>query len=88
MLGLKVLKVSGVSVQPSRRQKKTAGQIEIETDEVSYKKANIEYRIMNVEGRYTVYFKTAERSETILRNSAVRYSIFCGSLFNPGHRSG
>jgi len=36
---------------------------------------------------YFVYFKKKERSETILRNSAVRYSIFCGSLFNPGYRS-
>ena len=31
---------------------------------------------------YSVYFiKKTEQSETILRNSAVRYSIFCGSLF-------
>jgi len=28
--------------------------------------------------------KKTERSDSILRNSAVRYSIFCGSLFNPG----
>jgi hypothetical protein len=26
--------------------------------------------------------KKTERSETILRNSAVRYSIFCSSLFS------
>ncbi|CAB1076323.1 hypothetical protein D1AOALGA4SA_4120 [Olavius algarvensis Delta 1 endosymbiont] len=48
-------------------------------------KANIEYRIMNVECRRNVfclfYKKTTERSETTLRHSAVRYSIFCGSLF-------
>jgi hypothetical protein len=33
---------------------------------------------------YPVYFiiKT-ERSDSILRNSAVENSIFCGSLFNP-----
>ncbi len=32
----------------------------------------------------TVFFiKMTEQSETTLRNSAVRYSIFCGSLFNP-----
>jgi hypothetical protein len=29
----------------------------------------------NVEGRYTVYFKKTERSETLLRNSAVRCLI-------------
>ena len=27
--------------------------------------------------------KKTEQSETILRHSAVRYSIFCGSRFNP-----
>jgi len=42
----------------------------------------------DVEGRYSNYFIKIERSETTLRNSAVRYSTFCGSLFNPGHRSG
>jgi hypothetical protein len=35
--------------------KKTAGLIEKETDEVSYEKANIEYRIMNIEGMYSIY---------------------------------
>jgi hypothetical protein len=36
----------------------------------------------NVEGMYSVYFiKKTEQSETTLRHSAVRYSIFCGSLF-------
>ena len=36
----------------------------------------------NVEVRYSVYFmKMRERSDTTLRHSAVRYSIFCGSLF-------
>jgi phage shock protein A len=29
-----------------------------------------------------LFFKRAERSDSILRNSAVGYSIFCGSLFN------
>ena len=28
------------------------------------------------------YFKKTEQSEFTLRNSAVRYSIFCGSQFN------
>jgi hypothetical protein len=37
----------------------------------------------NVEGMNSVCFKKTERSETILRNSAVRYSLFCGSLFRP-----
>ena len=37
---------------------------------------------MNVEVRYSVYFmKMKERSDTTLRHSAVRYSLFCGSLF-------
>ena len=36
----------------------------------------------NVEVRYSVYFmKMKERSDTTLRNSVVRYSKFCGSLF-------
>ena len=38
----------------------------------------------NVEGMDSVYFKKTERSETLLRNYAVRYSLLCGSLFNPG----
>jgi hypothetical protein len=29
----------------------------------------------------TVYFKKTEQSDSTLRHSAVRYSIFCGSLF-------
>jgi hypothetical protein len=40
---------------------------------------------MNVECRRNVFYlfyKKIERSETILRNSAVRYSLFCGSLLN------
>jgi len=37
----------------------------------------------NVELRNSFYFRKTERSETILRNSAVRYSLFCGSLFRP-----
>jgi len=38
----------------------------------------------NVEGMYSVYYiKTTEQRETTLRYSAVRYSIFCGSLFKP-----
>jgi hypothetical protein len=35
----------------------------------------------NVEVRHSIYFKKMERSDTILRHSAVQYSIFCGSLF-------
>jgi len=40
---------------------------------------------MNIECRRNVFYlfyKKIERSETILRHSAVRYSIFCGSLFS------
>ncbi|CAB1077976.1 hypothetical protein D1AOALGA4SA_5747 [Olavius algarvensis Delta 1 endosymbiont] len=29
---------------------------------------------------YSVYFKKTERSDSTLRHSAVRYSLFCGSL--------
>ena len=59
--------------------------------ERNFKKENIEYRIMNIACRRNVFFlfyKKIERSETNLRNSAVRYSKFYGSLFNSGHRSG
>ena len=41
---------------------------------------------MNIECRRNVFYpfyKKIERSETTLRHSAVRYSIFCGSLFSP-----
>jgi hypothetical protein len=54
--------------------------------ERNFEKENIEYRIMNVECRrdvFCLFKKKTERSETILRYSAVRYSIFCGSLFSP-----
>jgi len=34
----------------------------------------------NFEVMYSVYFKKTEQSDSILRHSAVRYSIFCGSL--------
>jgi len=47
---------------------------------------NIEHRTLNVQHRimYSVNFiKKTERSDTILRHSAVRHSIFCGSLFKP-----
>ena len=49
--------------------------------------SNIERPKSNIEWMYSVYLKKIERSETTLRNSAVRDSIFCGSLFNPGHPS-
>ena len=41
-----------------------------------------------IERMYSIYLRKTEQSETILRNSAFRYSIFCGSLFSPGHRGG
>jgi hypothetical protein len=50
----------------------------------NFEKANIEYRISNNECRRNVFYlsyKKIERSETILRKSAVRYSKFCGLLF-------
>jgi len=42
---------------------------------------------MNVEYRRKAFYrflliKKTERSDSTLRNSAVRYSIFCGSLFS------
>jgi len=48
-----------------------------------------EYRLSNHEYRmskdmYSVNFKKSEQSETTLRHSAVRYSLFRGSLSNPG----
>jgi hypothetical protein len=41
--------------------------------------SNVEYR-MSKEGILS-FVKTAEQSESTLRDSAVRYSKFCGSLF-------
>ena len=43
---------------------------------------------MNVECRRKEFYrfllsKKTERSDSTLRHSAVRYSIFCGSQFNP-----
>jgi len=41
----------------------------------------------NIEGRHSIDFflsKKNELSDSTLRNSTVRYSIFCGSLFNRG----
>jgi hypothetical protein len=48
-------------------------------------KANNEFRTRNNEYRSKVFYqyffsKKTERSDSILRHSAVRYSIFCGSL--------
>ncbi|MCP4623810.1 MAG: hypothetical protein GY850_09800 [bacterium] len=34
----------------------------------------------NLEGMNPINFKMIERSDSTLRHSAVRYSIFCGSL--------
>ena len=54
----------------------------------NFEKANIEYRTRNVECRSNVfclfYKKLTERSDSTLRYSIfdIRYSIFCGSLFN------
>ena len=45
---VKMFRVQGSAQPPA---KKTASQIEKGTDEVSYEKANIEYRIMNIECR-------------------------------------
>ncbi|CAB1085616.1 hypothetical protein D1AOALGA4SA_13101 [Olavius algarvensis Delta 1 endosymbiont] len=45
--------------------------------------ANVEHRTPNIEHRimYSVYLiKKTEQSDSTLRHSAVRYSIFCSSL--------
>ena len=63
-----------MSAQPPAKK---ASLIEKETDEALYEKANVEYRIMNIECRRIVlylFYKKIERSESALRNSAVRYS--------------
>jgi hypothetical protein len=44
-----------------------------------YRISNHEYR-MSKECILSILFKKNEQSETTLRHSAVRYSIFCGSL--------
>jgi hypothetical protein len=74
-----------VSAQPPA--KKTAGQIEKETDE--RRTSNVQHRTSN-ECILSV-LKKIWRSVSILHDStrlsssqaAVRYSIFCGSLFSP-----
>jgi hypothetical protein len=43
--------------------------------------SNVEYRRKEFY-RFLLIQKT-EHSDSILHDSAVRYSIFCGSLFNP-----
>ena len=60
--------------------------MELVKKRILQRRTSIEYRIMNIECRRNVFYqfyKKIERSETTLRNSAVRYSIFCGSLFGP-----
>jgi hypothetical protein len=55
--------------------KKTAGLIEKET--LKKRISNNEYRMLNVEGMYSIFFnKEMERSDSILRNSlfVIRYS--------------
>jgi len=47
------------------------------------------YRISNNEYRMSKecilpIFKKTELGDSFLRNSAVRHSLFCGSLFNKG----
>ena len=45
--------------------------------------SNNEQEMSNIEVRYSVDFiKMTEQSETTLRHSAVRYSTFCGSIFD------
>jgi hypothetical protein len=54
----------------------------------NFKKANIEYRIMNIECRRKEFYRLQkiqkiERSDSILRNSLFDILRFCGSLFSP-----
>jgi hypothetical protein len=70
--------VSGVSVQPSRRPKKTTGQIEKETKKKRI--SNIEQGIMNFEVRYSIDFNRKDRAKRYHKSSifppqADQYSI-------------
>jgi len=42
----------------------------------NFEKENIEYRIMNFEGMYSIYLK---RLSAAIPSFEIRYSIFCGS---------
>jgi hypothetical protein len=54
----------------------------VEKETLKKRITNIEQGITNIEVKYSIFFKRTERSDSSLRHSAVRYSIFCGSLFN------
>jgi len=60
----------------------------IEKETIEKRISNNEYRMSNVECRRKEFYRflliqKTERSDSILHDSAVRYSIFCGSLFSP-----
>ena len=80
--GCKERKASGVRRQVSAQTpaKKMADLIEKVTPTLcGYKKANVEYRIMNIEYRrnvFCLFLKKPERSDSILRYSAVRFFNF------------
>jgi hypothetical protein len=59
----------------------------IEKETIEKRISNNEYRMSNVECRRKEFYRFlfiqgTERSDSILHDSAVRYSIFCGSLFS------
>jgi hypothetical protein len=42
----------------------------------------------NIERRMNVFYLFLKRFREAIPSFVLRHSIFCGSLFNPGHRSG
>jgi hypothetical protein len=49
----------------------------------NYRKENVECRRKEYYRFLFLLIQKTERSDSILHDSAVRYSIFCGSLFSP-----
>jgi hypothetical protein len=45
----------------------------------NFEKANIEYRIMNIECRRNVFCRFKKRLSAAIQSFEIRYSIFCGS---------
>ena len=48
---------------------------------------NIEHRTSNIERRMNVFCLFQKRYREAIPSFVIRHSIFCGSLFNPGHPS-
>jgi hypothetical protein len=84
-LGIKRFKGSGFSAAAGQKNGRS-------NRERNFEKANIEYRIMNVECQSNVfclfYKKMTERSESTLRHSLFDILRFCGSLLTKFHTRG